>query len=286
MDFTFHVRWTLVQLMEESAVFQAPTRATAARRVVSPCCSPLRINIGRVPLCIAAAMLVCGASAQSATINSRFNPNDFASNGTLSLVATDTIVFNTLAGTYTINAGTPVAGGVVVTSQSGNVKTMLFNFDNISIASGVTVTVTGDFGLVLGSRENITLSSNISVSGGNGTGTGGSIGAGGPGAEGGSRDAPSFDSNSSPYNTTAGNGGSGNNSGGTSGDGRGIGGGNGSGGAGQGGSYGGVGGNNTRPAYGDSMLTDLYGGSGGSGGSGGNGGGAGAGGGGAIELPA
>lgn len=215
----------------------------------------------------ATAALLAASTASAATMGSRFDPNDFASNGVLVVGATDTIVFDTSALTYTINADPAVAGGISASSESGNVELAMFNFDSISFAAGSTVTVTGNRGLALGSLASITLATSIDVGGANGDGDVG--GLGGSGAEGGT--PGSFDSD--PPGSSRGKGG--NDASATANSGRGFG--AGIGGidfvAGSGGSYGGVGNGfdegttDLRGAtYGDAMLTDLYGGSGGAGG--------------------
>ena len=249
-------------------------------------------------------LALMGTAVHAATIGSRFDPNDYASNGVLTVLAGDTITFDTdtLDLSWTITGSAPASGtGVVATSQSqlagagGNaslidgvsVQLAMFNFDSINIASGATVVVQGNLGLSLGSLGDMTIGTNIRVNGAGGLAGGG--GAGGAGAEGGVN-AVSFSSN--PPGETAGDGG--NDGGNTNIQSWGIefGGGRAPGGAnnGDGAAYGGTGGGDFvgDDVYGDEQLTLLFGGSGG-GGSGGtsnanNSGGGG--GGGSIELTA
>ena len=221
---------------------------------------------------------------------SRIRPAEFNTIGDLT-VTNGTIVFDTDARTVTTNGTQMGTLGEFVQSASGDVELTLFNFDDVSIGTGVSITVTGNLGLVIGSTNDITLASDIGVSGSDAVG--GAIGIGGPGAEGG---VMKSSTNSAPPNATAGNGGNG----GEDGVGYGAGeyfSGNNCGGGGAG--YGGDGapgadfnGYSTNGfAYGDLMLADLLGGSGGGGGiywgvPGHANSGEGGGGGGTIELTA
>jgi autotransporter-associated beta strand protein len=212
--------------------------------------------------------------------------------------------------TITIDGGSPI-NGVVVTNQSRQVALALFCFNAIDIPAGFTIGVTGDRGLVLASRSDLVLSNGLSLAGGNGeakdvktaTPVGG---AGGSGAEGGVAGS-SFSSR--PPGSTKGKGGDGKSFGSNPGVGYGAGLSTGSSQdrshIGAGGGYAGAGGdagvsqswdgndylftaNSGGKAYGDVLLTDLYGGSGGSSGSAGRSytGCSGGGGGGALELVA
>ncbi|MHC4372886.1 MAG: right-handed parallel beta-helix repeat-containing protein [Planctomycetota bacterium] len=181
----------------------------------------------------------------------------------------DTIHFDTTAGTYSINGGNNVNGSI-----SGTVAT--YTFDGLDIQSGATVTVSGVNAIELLSTADMSIASDIDVSGadaGGATAGAAAIGgwAGGDGAT----------------SSTAGLAGSGPGAGGAGDDQWESGGGAGYGGAGgqggrltQGGGAGGA-------SYGDTSITTLQGGSGGGGGGGGgsDGGGGGAGGG-AIKLGA
>jgi hypothetical protein len=154
----------------------------------------------------------------------------------------------------------------VVTNSNEGVAMALFCFSSINIPSGATISVTGDRGLVLASRDTFDFGATLSVAGTAGTGYGGTKGYGGPGAEGG---VHGISFSSLPPGGTAGDGGQGGNWG----DGFG-GGGPGeflSYKSGSGGGYGGAGGLGARcvnavgSVYGDESLGILYGGSGGGG---------------------
>lgn len=177
------------------------------------------------------------------------------------------------------------------------VEMAMFTFKSLSIgAEGelVTVTVTGNRGLVLASLTHMTIGANVTFNLQGNSSTSSSGAAGAPGAEGGNRDS-SYNSDPPPAN--AGNGSNGAYGSGPWPDGRGHGGGGGTpwhitGGAGAG--YGSTGGNGAGtggttpiggPAYGNQQISELYGGSGGSGGCGATRTGGG-GGGGSIELVA
>jgi hypothetical protein len=176
-----------------------------------------------------------------------------------------------------LDGGATKVKGAKVTNQNKTVQMAVFCFDALAIQSPDGIVVTGDLGLVLGSRGDLTFSgATLSMSGESG-GQGVAsrkTGQGGPGAEGGSRNGP-YRSNPPP--SVKGCGGmSVQGKDGRAPRGRGAG-------AqsptpygsdpprlGAGGSYGGMGGNGYWPAgnpYGDSLLADLYGGSGGGGGS-------------------
>jgi len=238
------------------------------------------------------AVLIASGASQAATIGSRFDPNDYASNGVANFTS-GSMTFDTDFETFYGDGG--FGTGQVVTSASGNVELVLYNFDSLTIASGVTVTITGNRGVVISSLGDIDLNAQIKV---NGTvGSGNVVGKGGPGAEGGVRNT-SFNSNPPP--NAAGNGGNDGAGSGNHSDGVGFGGGAkaSTGNAGYGGGYGGYGrrAGGTGSAqnsligstYGDAMLTDLYGGSGGGGSKSGSNANdsSGGGGGGAMELTA
>jgi hypothetical protein len=187
------------------------------------------------------------------------------------------------SGTLTINTNTLAishSGGFSGTgnsdvSQSGNVILSVFSFDQLSIGPGVTVVVTGEHGLVLASRGNMTFNTTLDLSG-TAAFHNSTHGFGGTGAEGGSRNV---NTQSAPQGPFEGNGGFG----GTTSDGQtGVGFGAGSKGVttaaggtagGGGGSYGGRGGTgaqagtNATPGtggstYGTLAVDDLFGGSG------------------------
>ena len=240
--------------------------------------------------------------ALAAQTNSLFNPASYPLTADSLVVTGGSIVIDTGDGTNRVPS--LVANGImyegqVVPNQSSNVWLSLFNFGGLAISNGVSCTVTGNLGLVLGSRGDMTISSTISLNGANGwTGTGGRGGIGGSGGDAGNR-VSSY--RSSPPDGNHGRGGM------IQTDGFGYGGGGRAfavnGGAfvivvpAAGGGYGGMGGCFTNydpyPSippphpefrgrdYGDSLIVNLYGGSGGGGGYDNYGGG---GGGGALEL--
>lgn len=253
---------------------------------------------------------------QADVINSIYDPRDYTPTlGNVS-ISSGTWTINTTA--LTFSNGTTTYNGVLAANQSGNVKMAVFMFDGLTIGGTATITVTGNPGLVLGSRADMALGRTLSLAGANGAVSSGYAtgGAGGSGAEGGTPGTfvsnssgamvsnPTFDSDP----PTAGMG-----KGGDSPDnwesrpGRGYGGGLSTNQKmfswdgnvhGAGGGYASQGGNGSGPAraapvggsggraYGDSALTNLYGGSGGSAGGYQYGQGAGGGGGGALELVA
>jgi hypothetical protein len=161
----------------------------------------------RMGLAVAAAMMATVASA--GPIGSIFNPNDYASLGTLDLSsATGMLTVNTDSGnvswTGSGQTSVPTGSGIGTTAanQSGLVNMGIFTYASVNIGANVTVSVQGNRGLVLASQDSFTFGGSVSVSGT--AGSGATIGQGGPGAEGGQRGA-SYDSD--PPGSTAGNGG-------------------------------------------------------------------------------
>lgn len=213
--------------------------------------------------------------------NSIFQPADFPSLGSLRITAGQKIVFDT----GTITTGPTVSGafegiGAIGISQTGKVQLAVFSFDDINIEAGALVVVTGDRGLVLLSRDAIVINTTIDLSGTPGGGVIGKPGSGGPGGDGGEYGKTTA---SAPPPADGGDGGPGLKDNGRPARGFGAGfnqrvkGGT----SGGGGAYGGAGGaasegssgwGGVRPmpggtAYGDHLLTELFGGSGGAGGS-------------------
>lgn len=90
------------------------------------------------------------------------DPMAFTSLGTL----------NVTSGTLNINTDTLTMSGVgasftgVMLNQSGGMQVAVFDFSNITIGSGVTISVTGERALSLLSRGNISINSNISLNAG------------------------------------------------------------------------------------------------------------------------
>ncbi|MBT3278629.1 MAG: PEP-CTERM sorting domain-containing protein [Phycisphaerales bacterium] len=258
-------------------------------------------NRKRMAVLATLVLALVGTAAHAATSGSRFDATDFSNtNGSLTLT-TETITFNTDTLSYSIDGGAAVNAGEWATSEAqdagegGNASAIdgvsvtlaMFNFNSINIGSGATIVVEGNAGIALGSLGDMTIATNISVDGTNGTSFRG--GYGGSGAEGGVRNT-SFAS--TPPGATAGDGGVDAGSTGTDNT-RGIGFGAGGDASnddnGDGAAYGGVGGGDINSnTYGDDQLTLLFGGSGGAGSDGtanklDSGGG---GGGGSIELTA
>jgi autotransporter-associated beta strand protein len=214
------------------------------------------------------ALTTLALSAQAATVGSRFDPSDYADDGALT-VTSGSLYFDT---DNLTNSATGT-GGFLVTNESDKVVMAMFNFTSVGISNGVTVTVSGNRGLVIGSQGDISIDTTVSVAGVD-SGDGPTLyGDGGPGADYG---LDGVGTNCFSQGPEKGRGGPGT---GTSGDndGWGYGGGswanvNGDAGAGEGAGYGGAGGANNLNnkagglTYGDAALTDLLGGSGGAGG--------------------
>ena len=235
--------------------------------------------LGAVAMAFALGLPVDAIAGPAGSI---YNPQDYTALET-SLEPTTSVEFFTGAGSqddasdlwYRVDSsaeGDKVSAGVVELNESGNVEMAVFTFDEIDIGSGVSVTVTGNRGLVLASRNTFVFNTTINVAGGDQPSGNGAATAGGPGGAG--------------SNLTTGNNPPPSNGGNGSGGGTGIGPGGGTY-DGTGGGYGGIGGGDANrtmnaPTYGNKELTDLYGGSGGGGGVGGSG----TGGGGSLELVA
>jgi hypothetical protein len=219
------------------------------------------------------------AAAGPVVVGSIYNPNEYTTIAP-TLAPTTSVQFFTGANgqgdaadlTYAVDGGLAQSAGVVALNESGYIEMAVFTFDEIDIGSGVSVTVTGNRGLVLASKSTFLLNSTINVAGGNQPSGNGAATAGGPGGAG-----TSLTTGNEPPPSNGGNGSN-------SGTGIGPGGGTYDG---TGGGYGGIGGGDANrdmsaPTYGDKQLTNLYGGSGGGGGVGGGG----TGGGGSLELVA
>ena len=226
------------------------------------------------------------AAPVPADTNSVFNPLDFTSCGALVMTgAPQSVTFDTsnmsIQATGVSLVSTNGTNGI---SESGDVELAVFCFDYIDISSG-TINVTGYRGLVLLSRDGITISGAAIALDGESIGGAGTGGDGAPGATG----------DSGPHPPSDDSGGDGGDGGASPTDGVGLGpgtAGSTSNRGGGGGGYGGRGANGSSNdgqgglPYGDRACTNLYGGSGGAGGysatiyTGGGGGG------GAIELVA
>jgi len=251
---------------------------------------------------IAAAVLVFAAglpfgfadtptTAKPAATGSLFRPGDFKSLGKLVVTSGQTITFDTGSSTTQPSAKGAITGqGSLGISKSGKVQVAVFAFDEIQLAEGAKVEVTGSRGLVLLSRGAAVINTTIDVSGQlgakeptRGKQADGTLtnpgGKGGPGGEGGEYQK-TFASDPPPEN--GGDGGPAMKDNGRPGHGYGAGfnqrvkGGTGGG----GGAYGGTGGDASEGSgnvgkpphampggktYGDAPLSDLFGGSGGAG---------------------
>lgn len=114
------------------------------------------------------------------------------SNGSLGALSQSggTIAFNTSNGTYSINGGPAIFGGILI-AQSGTVGIDAFNFTSINLTN-VTVTATGSNALAILGTQAVSLNGDtINLAGGSGlpSGVGGSAGVGGGGGGGGGEGA-------------------------------------------------------------------------------------------------
>ena len=260
--------------------------------------------------------LISGGGLSAEAINEMvgpvLNPRKFTLGlGSLTVTNGQTLAIDTKGTTNnpTFSIGGVTNTGTSALNLSNSVQLAVFAFDSIDVQTGATVTVTGDRGLVLASRNNLTLNAGISLAGGDGVVADSAAAVGGPGGPGGECGAPGASFSSKPPGSSKGRGGNGNSFSSNPGVGYGAGpsvgvsldrgyAGPGGGHAGRG-ADGGVSAswegtdyvivsNSGGKAYGDVLLTDLYGGSGGASGSQGRSyrGCGGGGGGGALELVA
>ena len=124
--------------------------------------------------------LIATSTAHAVTIDSRFDPDDYTSLGTLNATSGN-ITFNTNALTVTGFA----MNGVVAYPQGTSTQVAVFTFDNVSITGSANISVTGTRPLAILSKGSITLGRPINVNGGTGSTLGGSSRAGGyPGGSG------------------------------------------------------------------------------------------------------
>ena len=187
-------------------------------------------------------------SCLSVTRAAPLDPADFSSLGP-TLTPSTSVVIDTSTSPPTINVdGTGPINGVIDSTSGASLA--VFTYNEINLASGVTVTVTGNIGLALLSQSTLIVATYIDLNGNNGTANSGG-GAGGPGADDGGTGAAN---RHNEYGE--GQGGSRAPGGGASGGGSGV-------------SYGGAGGMGGRkvgiigPTYGDDDLNRAFGGSGG-----------------------
>ncbi|HSI35570.1 MAG TPA: hypothetical protein VK986_18455, partial [Tepidisphaeraceae bacterium] len=142
----------------------------------------------------AAAMAVAGESARAAAVTGTiFDPDGggYTSLGAQNFSA-GVLTFDTTNLTLTHDTLGLIGSGSADTSASGQVQMAVFNFDSLSIGGGVTVNVTGNLGLALTSRTDLTVATAIGVNGTAGSfgaADGQAGGAGGSGAEGGVRNS-------------------------------------------------------------------------------------------------
>jgi len=119
-----------------------------------------------------AGMNITGSSPSitytNAAEDSRFDPNDFASLGTINLSA-GTVTFNTTSATV---SGAFSGTGAWGKTEAGT-EVAVFTFDDVDLLSGVAVNVIGTRPAVLLSKSDITLGTTVDLDGTNGnTGTG------------------------------------------------------------------------------------------------------------------
>ena len=118
------------------------------------------------------------------------DPSSFASDGTLNLTSGSYTINTTGNGSITDSMGNVLYTGTTFNQGGFNPTVTVLDFNSISIAAGVTMTVTGTNPLALLSKGGATIGGVINANGLNGQlGTanpGGSNGAGGAGGPGGS----------------------------------------------------------------------------------------------------
>jgi hypothetical protein len=118
-------------------------------------------------LVVFAALLLVGGQAGAALLN----PLAYTSNGDLDIGIGNAVSINTSTGEFRVNG--ILAFTATIDNQQGAANTLVgipelavFSFDNINIGPGVAVTITGDRGLSLLSRGDVTIRSALSVNGG------------------------------------------------------------------------------------------------------------------------
>ena len=128
---------------------------------------------------VMAALQLAAISGMAATI-------PILSTGALGAFApTGNVVFDTTSGTYTMGNSTFTGGRVTpIDSSVQGLEAMVFDFSNILIPAGVTVTATGNSPLFLLAQGSATINGTIDV-GGQAGGSGGAMGGGGGGGGGG-----------------------------------------------------------------------------------------------------
>lgn len=228
-----------------------------------------RLALVQAAILLALATEFFTAPLQAALIN----PLAYSSLGSFEVGTGNAVVIDTTLNEIRVNGILAFTGTVdnqagAADAPAGIPELAVFSFDQISIAPGVTVTVTGNRGLALLSRADVTVHSTISVNGGD---------YAAPSPAGGFAGGNTANHGTGPgagFATTVGNY-------------AGAGGGGHGGAGGQGGGYGGTdaAGGPSYPAFG-SLVGPLYAGSGGASGRNGDSYGAGGGGGGVLEISA
>ena len=112
---------------------------------------------------------------------SLFDPNAATVvNGDITVASGQSITFDT-SGEPPSFSGTYSGNGELATSQGGSVTQAMFTFKSLIIQAGATVAVTGTRGIVLASRNNMTIAGGIEFNLNGVDGSASSGGAGGPG---------------------------------------------------------------------------------------------------------
>lgn len=116
---------------------------------------------------LVATALLAAAPAGAALLN----PLAYTSNGDLDVGIGNAVTINTTTGEFRVNG--ILAFTATIDNQQGAADPLtgapeiaVFSFDNINISPGVAVTITGDRGLSLLSRGDVTIRSALSVNGG------------------------------------------------------------------------------------------------------------------------
>lgn len=122
----------------------------------------LRLRTGAMKMTVVAMVLLLLPAATAPA--GGLDPNQFSSLGTL----------NVAAGSITINTNTLQVTGAasftgVLHSQVGSPAVAVFTFDDVAIASGVTITLTGNRPLAILSQGDISIQSNLVANGASST---------------------------------------------------------------------------------------------------------------------
>ena len=132
-------------------------------------------------------VLACPPSIMAAPLR----PEDFASLGTLITGVADVVIIDTTAGTMTVN-GVIHLGTIHLQDSAFRPEVAVFRFDDVDLAAGTALAVTGHRPLAVLSGGNLRFGATLSVNGGDGgsrvegvaVAGGGFTGSGGPGTGG------------------------------------------------------------------------------------------------------